>query len=810
VRYLLSWLSEFFPGEAPETGRIVEALDSLGLSVANVEEQKPTFSGITIADVLEVWKHPSADRLRMAKVTSGKETFQVVCGAPNLAAGQKVAFAPIGAKLQVPGKGALVIEKASIRNQESFGMICSAFELGIADNHDGILVLPQSWQTGQTLTQYIKPEIILDLEMPSHRWDLLSHQGLARELSIYFWRKEAKELSRNTAPQEFKSSSKPKVTIEVDAKEACKRYMGTVITSVSIAPSPAHILWRLKNLGIKTINNIVDITNYVLLETGQPLHAFDLDKIAGEEIQIRRAKNKEALLALDGKNYELSSDHDLVIADREKPLALAGIIGGELSKVTESTKRVFLECAWFEKGCVRKTSRRLGIKTESSYRFERETDIRLMDNVLERTISLITQSCPQSVCEGKIDVGASKKVNARIEFNTSDIEAILGFEPKAEDLNAILTALSESAKKTATNDWVVEPKSWRSDLKLKEDLAEEVLRFQGFRALDASKTWDARIPVVTNTPKFCENFNHVQKLINDLLTAYMGLGFQEVVNFPLTSAREINHFFSPAVLDACPEVIHPVSAELQYVRLSLLPGLFTNWKHNFNRGKRHIRLQEVGYANSALNWAGLSFSKRSAHDHWQNPKSQPFSFWDFLGTLEALARKYQIEIQKENCAHNYFAFHSDLAMDLKIDGIHLGHLAEIKTSETKEISEEYPMIYMELNLEALSQKIKLGPIQYRPLESLPPVNRDLAVVVDKKINWDQIKRVAQEAAGDYFSQTFPFDIYHGANVGENNKSVAFRVVLRPEEKSFTQDQIQAILQAIIQALEKKLDAKLRK
>ncbi|MBI4667882.1 MAG: phenylalanine--tRNA ligase subunit beta [Elusimicrobia bacterium] len=835
MRYLLSWLEEFLPQPLPSFDKTVEALEQIGLSVENVKNNPITFKGVVLGEVKEVSGHPHADRLRLALVSDGSKEYKVVCGAPNLAAGQKIAFAPVGAKLKAGQAQETVIEPRKIRNIPSEGMICSQLELDLGVEHDGILVLPDDWSLGRSLEDYVRPETVIDIELPSHRWDLTSHLGLARELAVYFWRSGIK--FPFVIPAEA-GIQIPTLLINVhdDAAWACRRYEGLLISGIRVVKSPWWMIRRLEAMGQKSINNIADTTNYVTFELGQPMHAFDWSKIRGQKIEVRWAKNGEKLIALNDKEYELTPA-DLVIADSERPVALAGIIGGRETSTSETTADIFLECAWFSRKPVRETARRLIVATESSARFEKETDIMSLDSAMKRAVYLIKQTGGQ--VKAATSVFPQKPASCQIVFSPQKIEKILGFSVSRDELSATLDPLAEELKKTEPERWVMTPKTWRNDLRLPEDIAEEIMRFKGFDNVPGRSHYAARIPVKSERPKEVDN-DQERLLAYRFTEIFRHNGFHGAVNFPLVSAAEIETLCGSSQLINSIELANPVSTELAWLRPTLFIGLYKNWLSNKKNSQRQLFLQEIGYVhrlassktlspcgrgqgegtmgcddasvrpwNSALHWSAIAFGPAEAV-HWTRQKPPGFGFWDMLGFLEISLADLKMPVKRRPCDVLWPCFHPDSSLELWIKDVLAGHIAQIVTKDSLDPRLGSPLVWAELNLNIIASLAQTKErTRFKPLAVFDQIQRDIALVIDKEVHWADIERCAREVLGDLIVELYPFDVHESQKLGPQKKGIALRLTLQPRKKTPTQEEITEWTEAVIARLEKDLKVKLR-
>ncbi|MBI4064241.1 MAG: phenylalanine--tRNA ligase subunit beta [Elusimicrobia bacterium] len=812
MKFLLSWIEEFLPQPSPPVEEMVKALEGMGLSVAGLERHPVSFEGIIVAHVESVGPHPNADRLRLARVFDGSQRHEVVCGAPNLAERQRVAFAPVGAKLRPIGETKdFVITPKKIRDVESRGMICSTKELGLGSDHDGIVVLPDGWELGKKLDVYIRSEVILDVELPPHRWDLTSHLGLARELSLYLWRQEPRDPRPLDAG--VKTGVSVSVSIEPEARVSCLRYDGVLLDNVKVGKSPFLIKRRLELLGQTSINNIVDATNYVLLETGQPLHAFDWSKIQDEKILVRWAKQGETIAALNGEEYKLA-ESDLVIADGTKPVALAGVIGGENSKVTDATKKVFFECAWFSRRPVRSTSKKFGLKTESSVRFSKETDIIELERSLGRVFDLLGgASIGEAVAS--VSVKTKESQQAEVQFNPKQIDEILGFTVQTEELFSVVTLLCEETQKKSPEDWILTPRSWRSDLRLTEDFAEEVLRYLGFDRVPGADRHKARIAAKVSAPARRDEMK-TREIADKLLEVFRGRGFNEAITYPL-AGKNIDELCG--TLGKALPLVNPISADLVFLRPSLLPGLYAGWVKNYRNPKKRVFLQEVGYTHnqsaglarhqSRLYWAAIGFGPENVV-HWNLKEPKSFDLWDMIGLLDGFVKSAGLALNRQGAGPVFPSFHPLNGIKLSVGKSHVGYAAQLTTPETLDPRCGDPVIYAELDLTELG-KI-LGDQGTRRFEKIPaaePIGKDLAVIVADEVSWEKIESSVKAALGHLLGEIYPFDVYTSPKLGKNKKSVAFRVIFAPQAKTPTQEDINGWLKTLTDHLTAELKAVLR-
>jgi len=573
------WLKEFIDIESISPDKLAEIMSSIGLGVESLTKPETKITNVIIGKILNIDKHPNADRLLLCKVTDGKKEYSVVCGAKNISVGDIVPFALPGA---VIAKGTK-IETTKIRGVESHGMLCSGEELNIEEKSEGILILNnEQVSIGDELTKYYSVnDTIIDIETPANRGDLLGHLGIARELSAKL--KIPLKLPPTTISTKF--SNNVEFKLDVIATELCSRYIATMIDNIEVKPSPIEIQLRLKHCGLRPINNIVDITNYVLLEIGHPLHAFDYKKLSQNHIIVRQARDNEQILALDNKTYTLDSDM-LVIADATQPQAIAGIIGGELSGVTETTKIIILESALFEPQNIRKTCKKLGIVTDASYRFERNASYEMCNFANDRAIELINR-----IANGRVLTKSEysiKYIPRKIMLRQQQIPRILSVEYPIKDVTDTLTRLglnivSQSADKSMI---MIEVPSYRNDLKEEIDLIEEIARIQGYETIQPSlKTYQLHKTIKNSVWE-------LEKIIRKFLSS---CGLQEVINYTFISQQDIDKLMWLKTKRKPVKIANPVSSDFEFLRNSMIYGLINNMLYNYRtHNPKSIKLFELG------------------------------------------------------------------------------------------------------------------------------------------------------------------------------------------------------------------------
>jgi phenylalanyl-tRNA synthetase beta chain len=787
-----NWLKEFVDfSESP--CELAKMLTFIGVETTVLDTGAPKWEKVVTAKVTDVIRHPNADKLSVCTVNDGADVYTVVCGATNVAAGQSVAFALIGAELPLPdGSGVFKIKKAKIRGVESSGMICSEEELGLAKESNGIMVLPETTVSGRPLYEVLGDnDTILEVEITTNRPDCLSHWGVAREIAARL-RKPVKL----AAVQEKKFNAMAKIA--VDVPELCPRYTGTLIEGIKVGPSPEWMARRLEKCGLRPINNIVDITNYVLLELGHPLHAFDTDQMKGREIVVRKATAEEKILALDGKTYDLTPDM-LVVADAERAQAIAGVMGGEISGVTETTKNVILESALFSASSVRRTSKKLNISTDASYRFERGTSWEVAEIASWRALDLILQLAGGTAV-ARTDLKKSTCVPVTIGLRPERINRVLGIEIPAAEAKEILLSLGMQVVENAGAFRVTVP-SWRLDIKQEVDLIEEVIRIKGYE--------NVPVTVMPVLPDLHEG-KQAEPVEKEIRLRLRDLGFCEAVNQSFSEVRELERFNMQAVH----RIKNPISKENEVLRPSLLPGLWKNLMDNLSQGMDAVRLFESGTAFTAAGekkrfgmivtgpvWAANWWK-------WEGKKiDDTFDFYFLNGIVNVLFAAGQIRITRSDSPASYF--HPGKAALIEIDGTVAGEIGMLRPEYTADRPHEIG--YAELYLDVLEAHKLQEPV-YSPLRRHPPVKRDLSIVVKKDIPFEKIEALFNDylKKGSLLQEYRLFSRYDDeTRLGAGNMSYAIHLTFRHSERTLTDSDIAAFVDKIVQRLKREFNASLR-
>jgi phenylalanyl-tRNA synthetase beta chain len=773
MKYSLSWLREFVDVQLPMP-ELKARLLSLGFELAGWQELGPAFEGVVTAEVLETRPHPNADRLRLCDVSDGKTQYKVVCGAPNVAKGQKVPFAKIGARLP----GGLTLKPAKIRGEESQGMICSGKELGLTAESNGIHVLPADTPLGVDFASTLgDKDTAFEVEITPNRPDLLSHLGLARELA---W---SLQLPLKPLPQAHVPEDKSVHSLAIDVQDAkgCPRYVGRGFSGVKLGPSPAWLAKRLETCGLRPINSLVDITNYFLLSLGQPMHAFDAKAIEGGKLIVRRASAGEKFAALDGKEYVLSAE-DLVIADAKGPVALAGVIGGTRGSVTDATTDAFLECAYFDPDTVRKTARRLGVRTDSSYRFERGIDYGFTPKASDYASEQIVKLCGAKASAVK-DV-YDEKAPVRVSCSLERVRALTGMALEGSDVERVLRGLDASVR-SENGRWTVTSPTWRVDLAIEEDLAEEVARLVGYDKIPTSPA-PASMPLVEEPA--------VEEWTRALRGRLVGLGLFEAMNYDFLSEAEMKRTGLP--LDGV-KLANPISADWVYLRPSLLPALLRSVRYNVYRGAEGVRLFELGRTfqpgRETACLAGVLSGPEPSN--WARPPAKP-DFAALKGVVESLLDGL-VELMPTDKDGGPL-LHPKRSLSLASRGKTIGRLGQVHPSILKawELDDAW---YFELELDKLPGRPPWSR-KFQPFSAYPAVTRDLSIVLPDDVAWSKIEQTVRKAAGDDLAGVTLFDVFRGGKIPAGSRSLTLRLTLVSPAKTLSDAEIQSAVQRCLDAL----------
>ncbi|MAD45840.1 MAG: phenylalanine--tRNA ligase subunit beta [Oceanospirillaceae bacterium] len=795
MKFSEQWLREWVQPEVG-TEELAHQVTMAGLEVDGIEAVAGEFSGVVVGEVVKREQHPDADKLSLCQVSDGSETFQIVCGAPNVREGLKIPFAKIGAVL--PGN--FKIKKAKLRGVESFGMLCAEAELGMSDASDGLMELPADAPVGEDFRKYMNlDDAIIEVDLTPNRADCLSMAGLAREVGVLN-KADLTELEiEPVAP-----AIDDKANIEVTASEQCPRYMGRIVKGVNVkAATPLWMVEKLRRGGIRSIDPVVDITNYVLLELGQPMHAFDLAQVEGG-IRVRMAEQGEKLTLLDGQEVSLNSD-TLVIADHKKPLAIGGIMGGEHSGVTESTQDLLLEAAFFSPLAIAGRARSYGLHTDSSHRFERGVDYNLAAKAMERATALVLDICggkPGPVVEVAADEHLPKQ--AQIHLRRARAELVLGIKLDDSEIEDILKRLGMQI--TATEDgWDVIAPSYRFDMAIEPDLIEELARIYGYENLPV------RLPTAAS-PLARHPENRLP--MGDLRRQMVARGYQEAITYSFVDPQ-IQKAMDPA--NAPIALLNPISTEMSVMRTDLLAGLVQAVSYNLKRQQPRVRLFETGLrfipdGDSLAQIPTLAFAATGSRQPqgWAESAAD-VDFFDVKGDIEALLARTGTLDQYRFVAGQHPALHpGQTAIIEKSDGNGqwqpAGVVGALHPSLYKTVGTKQSIILVQLDLETVRQT---AIPDFDELSKYPEMRRDLALVVAADTQVDDVLTAIRAKAGDYLTKLNLFDVYVGKGIDPDRKSLALGLTWQHPSRTLTDEEVNDSVNSVLAHLEESLGATLR-
>jgi phenylalanyl-tRNA synthetase beta chain len=799
MKVSLKWLKEYVDITLPPA-EVADRLTMVGLEVKGMQVIGGSWDNIVVGQILAVNRHPNADRLSLPTVNLGTEQATVVCGAPNLKVSDKIAFARVGAQLIDGHTGEIVrLKSAKIRGVVSSGMVCSEKELGISDKHEGIMVLPADAPVGMPLADYLG-DVIFNLEVTPNRPDCLSVIGIAREVAALTGQKiRLAEVSY----REVEAPVAQQVAVEIVAPDLCPRYCATLIKGVKIAESPSWMQQRLLASGMRPINNIVDITNYVMLEYGQPLHAFDYERIRGKKIIVRRAKSGERVFTLDGAERELSPDM-LVIADAEWAVAVAGVMGGANSEVADSTTSILLEAANFNPASIHYTGRTLKLPSEACMRFERGIRPELTVPALRRATQLIAQLAGGEVAKGMVDVYPGRREPEAISLTTAEVKRVLGVEFSREQIAQTLSALGFECQAHSATEVLVTPPWWRSDAHLPVDLVEEVARITGYDKIPTTL-------LSQSIPR--QNPSPILKLEREVRQCLTGYGFQEAIS-PSLVGLEMLRKLSPESHEVKPAPLrlsNPMSAEQEYLRPSLRANLLAILAANRRFEEGGIRLYELGkvYAprpkdlpeeRSVL--CGVISGPKI--EKWWRGGEEAADFFDTKGVVEGLLGQSGVTAIFEPGSDE--SLHSSQQAAVVVSGRKLGVVGEVhpKVRENFEIAE--PAYLFEIDLAALVPFVTVQRT-FKQIPRFPAVVRDIALVVGAEVTHRRVLDIIRTFS--LVERVALFDVYSGEQVPLGKKSLAYRITFQSPNQTLTDEEVNKVLQQILDKLSREVSATLR-
>lgn len=809
------WLKEYITID--NTAEEVAAfLTQIGLEVGSMEEVetvKGGLWGLVIGEVLTCEKHPDSDHLSKTTVNVGSEVLPIVCGAPNVAAGQKVVVATVGTTLY-DGDNEFKIKKSKIRGEVSEGMICAEDEIGLGTSHDGIMVLDPSAVPGTAASEYFKIEsdYVLEVDLTPNRIDSASHIGIARDLAAYLKAKQPISYSRPSVDTFKVDNHNLQIPVEVLNTAACPRYSGVTISNVTVKESPEWLKNKLKLIGVRPINNIVDVTNFVLFETGQPLHAFDAAEIKGNKVVVRTAEAGSKFVTLDGLEREMHQD-DLLICNESEGMCIAGVFGGLHSGVKESTTNVFLESAWFDSVYIRKTARRHTLSTDASFRFERGTDPNGTIYALKRAALLIKEVAGGEISSEIVDVYPNPVADFKVDVTYANIKRLIGVDLGKEKIKQLLDALEikiESETETGLS-LLVPP--YRVDVKRECDVIEELLRIYGYNNIGIPTQVNASLQYSVKP-----NPTKLRNLVAEMLTAQ---GFNEIWSNSLTKASyyDNNEVFTA---ENTVRLFNPLSNDLGVMRQTLLYGGLETIAYNANRKNPDLRLYEFGNCyfynggnlkeNPLRNYReeehlALFISGEKEAANWSGAAT-PTSFFTLKSYVENVLKRFgfnPINLKIEGFSNAAISE----GIQYLINGKKLVEFGIVSGKTLKAFGVENPVYYADFSMDVLFVELKNNKVLFAELPKYPEVRRDLALLLDKSVQFNQLRDLAYRSERKLLQSVDLFDVYEGKGVPEGKKSYAVSYILRDDEKTLNDKQIEKIMQKFVSTYERELGAQLR-
>ena len=804
-----NWLKEYIDIDLPAS-EVAEMLTFCGLEVESIEtfeSIKGGLNGLVIGEVITKEKHPDADKLSLTTVNVGTENLlQIVCGAPNVAAGQKVIVAMVGAKLYPTEGESFEIKKSKIRGAVSEGMICAEDEIGLGHSHDGIMILPSETKVGMLASDYFKVEkdIVFEIGLTPNRVDAASHIGVARDLAAVLAIKIGKEVKLNlpkSAPP-VAANTNVLIDVEIQNQDACQRYSGICLDEVKVQDSPEWLKNRLLSIGIKPINNVVDITNYVLHETGQPLHAFDREAIKGNKILIKKPLKEEKFTTLDGTERTITN-HDLMICNTVEAMCIAGVYGGLNSGVKSTTTQLFLESAYFDATNIRKTSKHHNLKTDASFRFERGTDPSATVDALNRAVNLLISVADAKVSGNVIDIYPNKFEPKIIDFNLKRCHQLVGAEIPEEQINLILNQLGIKILSKSADMLSLEIQLNKVDVTREADVIEEILRIYGYNNIESPE--QMRISLIAKPKPNIEQINHK---LRKILT---GIGFHEILNNSLSNSTYAEKFLQ-ADQATIVKLLNPLSSELDSLRQSMLFGALETIRYNSNRKNSDLKLFETGkvYYKSnnqfhESNILSIVLCGNQYAEAW-NSNREKENYFRLKGVLDILFKQLGIapsvsEIANEHTVSN--------GIQYQLNTKNIGFSGIIKNEITKAFDIQTEVFYAQLNLDELYKPISNQKTIFTEVPKFPEVRRDLALLIDEKISFEQIIQIAKKSEKSLLKSVQLFDVYQGKNLEPGKKSYAVSFTLQDTEATLNDKQIDKVMSKLIKAYEEELGASLR-
>lgn len=794
-----NWLKDYIKTEL-KSERIGEFLTDIGLEVEGIdkfESIKGSLEGIIVGKVLTCEKHPNADKLKKTTVDVGNgKILNIVCGAPNVEAGQTVPVAVVGTKIYDKTGNFFEIKEAKIRGEVSQGMICAEDELGLSDDHGGIMVLDESkYEVGKNFADYFEltNDEVFEIGLTPNRTDAMSHYGVARDLYAFLSTNQQKGDFEKISSVALINEGSHEFSLEIENAELTPRYIGAVIENVKVLESPSWLKDRLKAIGLSPINNIVDITNYILHGFGQPLHAFDADKIADKKVKVGTVAAGTKFKTLDGVERTLNGSEIVIKDGKDGPMCIAGVFGGANSGVSNDTKTIFLESAYFNPVSVRKAAKSHGLNTDASFRFERGVDPNITRTAITHAIKMI-----QDLAEGKLVGDLLEEYPKKIEDNYiiirfSKIEQILGTKIHREKVKEILKALEIQVLNEIQNGFEISVPAYRADVTREIDVIEEILRIYGYNKIEAPQK-------ISFTPVKL-SANDQDELENNWARTLQGLGFNEVMNNSLTSVKDET--------DAV-KLLNPLSNDLAFMRKSLLEGLLQNAVYNINRKNQDLKFFEFGKIYHKKDkyeerkQLAILVTGRNVAENWLQPKSVT-DFYNLKAYVKVLLERLAIDYKEVALSDDRF---SD-ALSYEVEGQTLVRIGKVAPVMLKDFDIDQDCFYAEIELEFAQKLRSNNELKFKDIPKFNKIRRDLALLIDKNISYKDLYQSAEKNKSSFIKNINLFDVYEGKNLPEGKKSYAMSFELLNEEKTLEEKEISEVMDSLIKSFQKEFNAELR-
>ena len=810
-----NWLYEYLPAGLPgipekiEPEKLGRILTSIGLEVESIEKYesiKGGLQGLVVGEVLECIKHPDADKLSLTKVNIGTaEPLQIVCGAPNVAAGQKVVVATIGATIYPIGGEPMTMKKAKIRGVESQGMICAEDEIGLSDNHAGIMILPADTKAGMPAAEYFQPyeDFIFEIGLTPNRIDAMSHLGVARDVCAWLSHHHKTEASvRSPFKNNFKVDHQGlQMEVVIENAEACQRYAGVSIEGVTIGESPLWLQQKLKSIGLRPINNIVDITNFILHETGQPLHAFDAAAIKGSKVIVQNLPEGTPFITLDEKERKLYAE-DLMICNAEEPMCIGGVYGGAHSGVTNITKNIFLESAWFNPVYIRKTSLRHGLRTDAASRFEKGVDISNTVQVLKRAAMMIKEIAGGDIASDVVDVYPAPAEKTAVSLKYHYLKKLSGKNYHGDTIKNILNSLGFELLKEGADEMRMAVPFSKPDILIPADIVEEIMRIDGLDNIEIP----AMITMFPSPEMNTQEAGYLEKVANYLV----GAGFDEIFTNSITNSS----YYPDEVLKSTVKMINNLSEELNIMRPGMMETGLETVAYNLNRKNNNLRFFEFGKTYSAdgagkyteKNHLAIYVTGNKSTGGWKH-SGEKTDFYYLKAITENIVELLGLKISSYEQLPPANMSHGSQA---RIKNEVIASLGMVGSDSLKRFDIKQPVFYADLDWEKLMILGRKVKIQYTGIPKYPAAQRDLSIVVDKTLNYEAVEKTTFNIKIGKLRSVDLFDVFESEKLGANKKSMAVSFTFLDEEKTLTDKEIDSMMSKIIAAFEIELNAEIRK